>query len=181
MPRPSGGFTRLQHAAIKVHDIEAAKDFYVNTLGFTVSEIFEPGTVGDFPFGLCFMRCTELHHDMNLIFWPEGEGPAPPEELSKIAYAKIGPTEARILLMLVNTVLWLSSTLLPGMGNEVRFVANAVVALMALAMFTVLVVRFGKNLYRLAKLEPRKRWRDRHIWRAEEAAKREAEEQKPQD
>ena len=40
MPRPSGGFTRLQHAAIKVHDIEAAKDFYVNTLGFTVSEIF---------------------------------------------------------------------------------------------------------------------------------------------
>ena len=82
MPRPSGGFTRLQHAAIKVHDIEAAKDFYVNTLGFTVSEIFEPGTVGDFPFGLCFMRCTELHHDMNLVFWPEGEGPAPPEERS---------------------------------------------------------------------------------------------------
>ena len=82
MPRPSGGFTRLQHAAIKVHDIKAAKDFYVNTLGFTISEIFEPGTVGDFPFGLCFMRCTELHHDMNLIFWPDGEGPAPPEERS---------------------------------------------------------------------------------------------------
>jgi phosphatidylglycerophosphate synthase len=93
----------------------------------------------------------------------------------KIAYAKIGPTEARILLILVNAVLWLSSTLLLGMGNEVRFVANAVVALMALAMFTVLVVRFGKNLYRLAKLEPRKRWRDRHIWRAEEEAKRDME------
>ena len=79
MPRPPEGLMRLQHAAIKVHDIDAAKDFYVNTLGFTISEIYEPGTVGDFPFGLCFMRCTELHHDMNLIFWPDGEGPAPPE------------------------------------------------------------------------------------------------------
>ena len=79
MPRPPEGLMRLQHAAIKVHDIEAAKDFYVNTLGFTISEIYPPGTVGDFPFGLCFMRCTELHHDMNLIFWPDGEGPAPPE------------------------------------------------------------------------------------------------------
>ena len=95
MPRPSGGFTRLQHAAIKVHDIEAAKDFYVNTLGFTISEIFEPGTVGDFPFGLCFMRCTELHHDMNLIYWPEGEGPAPPEERSFFSPAD-GPAPHRV-------------------------------------------------------------------------------------
>ncbi len=70
---------RLQHAAIKVHDIEAAKNFYVNILGFSISEIYPPGTVGDFPFGLCFMRCTELHHDLNLVFWPEGEGPPPPE------------------------------------------------------------------------------------------------------
>ncbi len=71
-------FMGLQHAAIKVHDLEAAKDFYVNKLGFTISEIYPPGTVGDFPFGLCFMRCTALHHDLNLIFWPEGEGPEPP-------------------------------------------------------------------------------------------------------
>ena len=79
MPKAPPKFMALQHAAIKVHDIEAAKDFYVNKLGFTISEIYPPGTVGDFPFGLCFMRCTELHHDLNLIFWPEGEGPAPPE------------------------------------------------------------------------------------------------------
>lgn len=91
----------------------------------------------------------------------------------KIAYARIGPTEARIILILVNVVLWLSSTLLPGLGNEVRFVANAVVALMTLAMFTVLVVRFGRNLYKLAKLEPRKRWRDRHKRQAEEGEGRE--------
>ena len=72
-------FMGLQHAAIKVHDLEAAKDFYVNKLGFSISEIYPPGTVGGFPFGLCFMRCTALHHDLNLIFWPEGEGPGPPE------------------------------------------------------------------------------------------------------
>jgi phosphatidylglycerophosphate synthase len=79
----------------------------------------------------------------------------------KIAYGRIGPTEARLLLILANVVLWLSSTLLPEWGNEVRLVANAVVGLMALAMLGVLVVRFGKNLYRLSREEPRKRWRDR--------------------
>lgn len=79
MPKPPEGPMRLQHAALKVHDIEAAKDFYVNRLGFTISEIRPPGTVGDFPFGLCFMRCADLHHDLNLVFWPEGEGPPPPE------------------------------------------------------------------------------------------------------
>ena len=33
MPRPPEGLMRLQHAALKVHDIEAAKDFYVNHAG----------------------------------------------------------------------------------------------------------------------------------------------------
>jgi phosphatidylglycerophosphate synthase len=89
----------------------------------------------------------------------------------KIAYARIGPTEARIILILANVVLWLSSTLLPGMQEEVRFVANAVIAVMALAMFVTLVVRFGKNLHTLAREEPRKRWRDRHK-RAAEARRR---------
>lgn len=73
MGNPPSGFMGLQHIAIKVHDIKAAIDFYVNKLGFTVSEIYPPGSVGDFPFGLCFMRCTELHHDVNLVFWPKGE------------------------------------------------------------------------------------------------------------
>lgn len=77
MPKPPSGFVRLQHNAIKVHDIDQAIDFYVNKLGFTVTEIYPPGQVGDFPFGLCFLRCTELHHDLNLVFWPKGEMPAP--------------------------------------------------------------------------------------------------------
>ena len=85
----------------------------------------------------------------------------------KIAYGWIGPTEARLLLILANCVLWLSSTLLPGWGNEVRFVANAVVAIAALAMFGMLEIRFGKNLHKLSREEPRKKWRDRHKWRAD--------------
>ncbi len=83
----------------------------------------------------------------------------------KIGYSRVGPTEARLVLILATVVLWISSTVLPGLGNEVRFVANLVVGLMALAMFGALVVRFGKNLHRLAREEPRKRWRDRHKWR----------------
>jgi len=90
----------------------------------------------------------------------------------KIAYGRVGPTEARLLLILVNAVLWLSSTLLPGMGNEVRFVANAVVAIASLGMFGMLVIRFGKNLHKLSREEPRKKWRDRHKWRAEEEARK---------
>jgi uncharacterized protein (DUF2236 family) len=79
----------------------------------------------------------------------------------KIAYARIGPTEVRILLILATVVLWLSSTLLPGMFREVRFTANAVVLIMALGMFGSLVLRFARNLRKLAREEPRKRWRDR--------------------
>jgi phosphatidylglycerophosphate synthase len=90
----------------------------------------------------------------------------------KIAYGRVGPTEARLLLILVNAVLWLSSTLLPGMGNEVRFVANAVVGIASLGMFGMLVIRFGKNLHKLSREEPRKKWRDRHKWRAEEEARK---------
>lgn len=82
MSKMPPNFMALQHAAIKVHDIEAAKDFYVNKLGFTISEIYLPGTVGDFSFGLCFMRCTSFHHDLNLVFWPKGESPPPSKERS---------------------------------------------------------------------------------------------------
>ncbi len=87
MGKPPSGFMGLQHIALKVHDIKAGIDFYVNKLGFTVSEIHPPGTVEGFPFGLCFMRCTSLHHDVNLIFWPDGEIDAPGENSFESAQA----------------------------------------------------------------------------------------------
>jgi len=90
----------------------------------------------------------------------------------KIAYARIGPTEVRILLILATIVLWLSSTALPGMFREVRFTANAVVFIMALGMLVSLVLRFARNLHKLSKEEPRKRWRDRHRRAHEQAGQK---------
>ena len=86
----------------------------------------------------------------------------------KISYGKIGPTEARLLLIVANTVLWLSATRFPGWRNEVVIASNAVVGAAALAMAILLVVRFGKNLHRLAREEPRKRYRDRDQWAGKE-------------
>ena len=77
MPRPPSPFLGLQHIGVKVHDIEAAIDFYVHKLGFTITEVHPPGAVPGFPFGLCFIRCTALHHDVNLIFGRKGQIPPP--------------------------------------------------------------------------------------------------------
>ncbi len=72
----------------------------------------------------------------------------------KMAYAKIGPTEARIILILANASLVLGPALLGVWVTSVRLFTNMAVALFATAMFVVLTVRFGKNLHRLALLEP---------------------------
>ena len=73
MPRPVNRFKGLQHIAIKVSNIDASLEFYINVLGFTVSERHEPGEHPIFKSGLCFLRCTKLHHDLNLTFFPEEE------------------------------------------------------------------------------------------------------------
>ena len=78
----------------------------------------------------------------------------------KIAYGKIGPTEARIMLILANIALVLGPTLLGVLEASVRLFSNTVVALVAVSMFAVLTVRFGKNLHRLARLEPQEFRRD---------------------
>lgn len=88
MGKPPSDFMGLQHIALKVHDIKAGIDFYQGKLGFTVSEIYPPGTLEGFPFGLCFMRCTRLHHDVNLVFWPKGK--IEPPEGSSFETAKVG-------------------------------------------------------------------------------------------
>jgi phosphatidylglycerophosphate synthase len=86
----------------------------------------------------------------------------------KISYGKVGPTEARILLIVANAVLWLSATLLPGLRSEVILAANIVVGAAALGMALLLAIRFGQNLFRLAREEPRKRYRDREQWANQE-------------
>jgi len=75
----------------------------------------------------------------------------------KMAYGIVGPTEARIILVLVNGLL----IAVPQMHGAplllLTVVGDVVAGLLALGMLVTLAVRFGKNLQRLARLEPRSR------------------------
>ncbi len=74
----------------------------------------------------------------------------------KMAYGKLGPTEVRIILVLANTGLVAGPAVLGILTATIAIFANATVALIALAMFAMLAIRFGKNLHRLARLEPQR-------------------------
>src|SRR5438477_1147825 len=70
----------------------------------------------------------------------------------KISYGRIGPTEVRLLLIALNTlvVFWPSPTSL---------VANWTLGVILAGMVALFIARFARNLYRLAKLEPQRfRW-----------------------
>ncbi len=75
----------------------------------------------------------------------------------KLAYGKIGPTEARIILILVNSLLVFVSHASAVPAWIVPVLGNSLAALLAVGMAVTLAVRFGKNLSRLARLEPRNR------------------------
>ncbi len=74
MAKPPSGFSGLNHVAIKVHNIRAAVDFYVDKLGFKVTRVVEPGMMSGATknFGGCFIRCENLHHDIFLMYSPKG-------------------------------------------------------------------------------------------------------------
>jgi phosphatidylglycerophosphate synthase len=67
----------------------------------------------------------------------------------KVEYGRIGPTEARLVLIAVNTVLVL------GVRPTVR-VANWTLVIVLAGMALVFVWRLARNLSRLAKLEPQR-------------------------
>jgi phosphatidylglycerophosphate synthase len=77
----------------------------------------------------------------------------------KISYGRIGPTEVRLLLVILNTVLALA-TLWEVKGPwSISLVANWTLAILLTGMVALFVGRFARNLYRLAKLEPQRfRW-----------------------
>ena len=73
----------------------------------------------------------------------------------KISYGHIGPTEVRLLLILLNTLL----LLFPRPHSIVANVANWTLTLLLAGMVALFVGRIARNLYKLAKLEPqRRRW-----------------------
>jgi len=73
----------------------------------------------------------------------------------RMAYGRIGPTEVRIVLILLNTFVILS----PRLGVDpagLRRYADWAIWGVAAVMAVLLLHRFGINLRRLARLEPRK-------------------------
>ena len=72
----------------------------------------------------------------------------------RLGYGRFGPTELRILLILANTALAMNRNPLDGFGVSVSFVANAGLVALGVGMLGLLVVRFARNVYTLAKLEP---------------------------
>src|SRR6058998_1694026 len=77
----------------------------------------------------------------------------------KISYGRIGPTEVRLLLILLNTAL----VFFPRPHSLVANVANWTLTVILIGMVALFVARFARNLYRLAKLEPQRlRWWEHH-------------------
>ena len=74
----------------------------------------------------------------------------------RLAYGRIGPTEARIALIVLNTLLLVSATQGGGTTQAVGL-SNAVFLVLVGAMGVTLVARFIGNLNHLARLEPLER------------------------
>ena len=74
----------------------------------------------------------------------------------KLAYGIVGPTEARIILIGVNTLLVLMPQAQQLPVSIINLLGNAIAVLLVVGMVATLAVRFGKNLHRLAKMEPRR-------------------------
>ena len=77
----------------------------------------------------------------------------------KISYGRVGPTEVRLLLVILNTMLAVAALLAVTGPIPIGVVANWTLAILLGGMVALFVGRFARNLYRLAKLEPQRfRW-----------------------
>lgn len=75
----------------------------------------------------------------------------------RLGYSRVGPTEARIILIALNSVL----ALYHGLPSwpVVQVIANGAAALLLAGLVGVLVARFARNVYVLARMEPQFRSR----------------------
>lgn len=71
----------------------------------------------------------------------------------RLGYGRIGPTEARLVLIAGNTLLALTQ----GLAAPIERIANVVLFAALVWMVGMLAVRFGRNLKALAKLEPQRK------------------------
>ena len=77
--------------------------------------------------------------------------------LFDLGYGIFGPTEVRLLLVVVNTGLFAGAAWAGVAPASVAAVGNALFAVASAAMMVSLAARFAKNLARLARLEPARR------------------------
>lgn len=77
----------------------------------------------------------------------------------KMAYGPLGPTEGRIVLILGNMALVGASAWGIFQTGWGAWATNTAASLLCAAMFGVLAIRVGKNLHRLAVLEPQRKGR----------------------
>jgi phosphatidylglycerophosphate synthase len=71
----------------------------------------------------------------------------------QLGYGRLGPTEARLMLVAANTVLALSVEV-PAEWPALFTVRSGVVALLLVGMLALIVARFARNVRVLARLEP---------------------------
>jgi phosphatidylglycerophosphate synthase len=74
----------------------------------------------------------------------------------RLAYGKLGPTEVRILMVLANTALALHHRAPGSLWPNPAAVANWGLIILGLVMLGLLVARFVRNVYTLARLEPQR-------------------------
>jgi phosphatidylglycerophosphate synthase len=79
-----------------------------------------------------------------------------------ISYGRIGPTEVRLILILLNTAAIITTGWPSPLPVPISVVANWTLGIMLAGMVALFVWRFATNLHRLAKLEPQRfRWWER--------------------
>jgi archaetidylinositol phosphate synthase len=77
----------------------------------------------------------------------------------KISYGRIGPTEVRLILILLNTIALITTGWRSPLPIPINVLANWTLGAVLAGMVVLFVGRFARNLYRLAKLEPQRfRW-----------------------
>lgn len=72
----------------------------------------------------------------------------------RLGYGRFGPTEVRLILIILNGALFLLHFASPSVALLVHLLADGTLAAAALTMVALLVVRCARNLRDLARLEP---------------------------
>jgi archaetidylinositol phosphate synthase len=74
----------------------------------------------------------------------------------KISYGRIGPTEVRLILILLNTIAVITAGWPSPLPVPINLAANWTLGVVLAGMVALFVGRFARNLYRLSKLEPQR-------------------------